>query len=58
MQMTKLKEPSTKYILRDFETFTDENYRHIVNCAHTAYYSENKTLQQYNIIALQNIIVS
>ena len=30
--------------MSDFETFTDENYRHIVNCAHTAYYSENENI--------------
>ena len=60
MQNTKLKEPLTKYIISDFETFTDENYRHIMNCTHTTYYSENKnitTIQHNSITEYYNFLI-
>ena len=60
MQKVELKKPSTNYIISDFETRTDENYKHIVNCAHTAYYSENEkihTITHKNITEYYNFLI-
>jgi len=60
MQKVELKQPSTKYIISDFETYTDANMVHKVNCAHSAYYTEEDdiiTIQHDNIKDYYNWLV-